>query len=317
MLAVSYITSALGGPSPIALFPDYIGKAFSVEVVAVLCFVFIRVAALARIRADRPLAVVWSELRPRLPSLALPVIIFPIFLAAFTAVKSAIPRLVGFHFDRLFANADALLLGQDAWRVTHALIGPGATEVLQYLYVWGWIAVVGYTRAMVPLFASRRFTGVFYAASLMTWFFAGFVAAYLLSSAGPIFAHLADPSLAPRFAPMKAHLATILPAGSPFLNGPLYLEEGIRTGQAYSGGGISAMPSMHVATVTLLIMASRQTRFFLPACLFAGVIFVGSIHSGYHYVVDALVAAVITIVCWRIAERIFPATGVDSSEARI
>ena len=282
MLAASCVTIALGGPSPVGLFPDYLGKAFSVEVVAVLCFIFIRVAALARTRSDRPLAIVWSELRPRLPLLVLPVLIFPIFLAAFTAVKSAIPRLVGFQFDRLLADADALLLGQDAWRFTHAVIGPAATEVLQYLYVWGWIAVVGYTRAMVPLFASRRFTAVFYAASLITWFFAGFVGAYLLSSAGPIFADLADPSLVPRFAPMKAHLAAMLPAGSPFLNGPLYLEEGIRNGQAYSGGGISAMPSMHIATATLLIMASRRTRLFVPACLFAGVIFVGSIHSGSH-----------------------------------
>jgi len=311
MLAASSITSTLGGPSPIRLFPEYVGKAFSLEVVAVLCFVFIRVAGLARIRAERPLTMVWSELRPRLPLLVLPVLIFPIFLAAFTAVKSAIPRLVGFHFDRLLADADTLLLGQDAWRFTHAVIGPAATQVIQYLYVWGWIAVVGYTRALVPLFASRRFTAVFFAASLMTWFLAGFVGAYLLTAAGPIFAHLADPSLVPRFMPLKTHLAAMLPPGSPFLNGPLYLEEGIRTGQAFSGGGISAMPSMHVATVTLLVMASRQTRFLVPACIFAGVIFVGSIHSGYHYAMDAVVAAGITILCWRVAEGIFPAR--DSS----
>jgi hypothetical protein len=158
---------------------------------------------------------------------------------------------------------------------------------------------------MIPLFASRRFVGIFFAATLMTWFFGGFVGAYLLPAAGPTFVHLADPSLIPRFEPLKEHLAMLLPPGSPFLNGRHYLEEGIRTGKAYSGGGISAMPSMHIASVTLLVLAARGTCLLIPASLFAAVIFIGSIHAGYHYVVDAPVAVAIASACWLLAESLF------------
>jgi hypothetical protein len=56
------------------------------------------------------------------------------------------------------------------------------------------------------------------------------------------------------------------------------------------GAGISAMPSLHVTLAFLCFLVAREyARHFLPkliAALFAAVIFLGSVHLGWHYVSD-------------------------------
>jgi len=66
------------------------------------------------------------------------------------------------------------------------------------------------------------------------------------------------------------------------------------------GGGISAMPSMHMSIVTLFVLAgwSVSRRWGLLATAFFVVIFLGSIHLGYHYAVDGYVSMALTTVIW-------------------
>ncbi len=64
--------------------------------------------------------------------------------------------------------------------------------------------------------------------------------------------------------------------------------------------GISAMPSMHNATTLLIVLAcwhlSKFVRFLTIAL--AVLIFIGSIHLGWHYAVDAYLAWAITLAVW-------------------
>lgn len=307
MLVGATITAHLGGPSPVELLPEYVAAAAGCGASAILVFIFIRIAALARIRADRPLAVVFGELRPKLPYLILPVLVTPTFLSAFTAAKSAIPRLVGFRYDRLFANMDAAIFGTDPWRLTHLLIGSLGTKTIEFFYVAVWITALAYSQVFIPLYARRTLIARFFTAMLLTWFIAGFVLAYAIPAAGPVFVELADPTLDARFAPLKSHLAELLSPSAPFISGPKYLLAGIASGTAYSGGGISAMPSMHIAVVTVYVLAARGTKWFLPAVLFAAIILVGSVHSGYHYFVDSVVGAAVALLCWKLTELFYAA----------
>jgi membrane-associated phospholipid phosphatase len=75
------------------------------------------------------------------------------------------------------------------------------------------------------------------------------------------------------------------------------------------GGGISAMPSLHVAIVVLigLCFRFRLPRWQWGAWTYAGVIFVGSIHLGWHYASDGLVGALGAWAIWRGTGFIFPA----------
>ena len=64
------------------------------------------------------------RLREQAPLLILPVIIAPIFLGAFTTAKSGLYFLVGFRWDRYWADLDYALFGADPWIFTHAVVSP-------------------------------------------------------------------------------------------------------------------------------------------------------------------------------------------------
>lgn len=306
MLAGSTVTYSLGAPHFGEILLPYLKFAAQASVTALIIFLLARAIRLARAGEEQPLAAIIAELRQKLPYLLLPLVIAPLFLAAYTASKIGIAEIVGFRFDRLFADIDRAIFTVDPWRLTHWLFGPASTAVIQFLYTNVWIAVLGYSMAMVALFSSPRKVGVFYTAMFLTWFVGGFAAAYILSSAGPTFAHfIADPEMASRFAPLKQHLLATLDPASPFISGPAYLESGL-SGTANAGGGISAMPSMHIGACAIWVLAARGTRWFVPACLLAVAVFIGSVHSGYHYAIDAPVAALIAWLSWQVAERCYP-----------
>lgn len=69
------------------------------------------------------------------------------------------------------------------------------------------------------------------------------------------------------------------------------------------------MPSMHIATATVLLLSAWQTKWLPLAILFLLLTFVGSVHLGYHYAVDAPVAMVIAVICWSIARYAFGDAG--------
>ena len=74
-------------------------------------------------------------------------------------------------------------------------------------------------------------------------------------------------------------------------------------GQDAIGGGISAMPSLHVAIAVLTALCVRD-RFpglqWLP-WIYAVIIYIGSIHLGWHYASDGIVSAVGMVAIWKAA----------------
>lgn len=306
MVSASLLAASLGGVLPFGAIVGYSLGAAAGVILATLVFIFIRLVALARVMADEPLRIILAELRGKLPGAVLPLVLFPVFLGSYTAAKESIPMLVGYHLDAAFTALDIALLGTDAWRLTHGLIGVAGTAVIEFLYYPVWLMTFACSMAMVPFLCARAFVGRFYLAMMLTWFLGGFVGAYLLSSAGPLFVHLVDPALGEHFAPLRAGIASLVPPDSVFAAGAAYLEAGYRSGGAMSGGGISAMPSMHIATVAIYALAAKGTRLFWPALAFALTILVGSVHSGNHYLVDAPAAALIAFGCWNLAALIYP-----------
>ena len=64
--------------------------------------------------------------------------------------------------------------------------------------------------------------------------------------------------------------------------------------------GISAMPSLHVALPVLFALLAWRTHrgLFWATTAFAVIIFIGSIHLGWHYALDGYVAALGAAVIW-------------------
>jgi hypothetical protein len=270
-----------------------------------MVWAFIEVAKLARTKADRPLQIVWRKLPDRLELIALPCLVFPLFLAGFTTAKTAIPFLVGFHWDRFWADADFLLFGVDPWQITHAFTSVSVSHGWAFFYTFAWGAVLIFTNGFLAIYGERRFVATFFTAMMLTWLLGGWLMAYASSAAGPVFAHLADPTLAARFAPLRESLNQILPAEGGVRLTQAYLANAIDAKIAVRGGGISAMPSMHLGAASIYVVAAIRTRWLWPAFIFWFLTFFGSVHFGYHYAVDGLAAAAIAVLCWKASAAYF------------
>jgi membrane-associated phospholipid phosphatase len=129
--------------------------------------------------------------------------------------------------------------------------------------------------------------------------------AYAFSAAGPVFAPIFDPGLAAQFHPLQ-ELLNPTTAYRPIGTAQEYLLVAAReTHDAQKGGGISAFPSMHIATVTIYVMAARRTWWLLPAAVLWISIFIGSAYFGFHYWIDGIVAALVSAGCWQGAAAIY------------
>ena len=305
MAAVGYAASLIAGIGGLALVKTYVATASAITLLSLLGYIFLQFFRLARLRADRPIPLVAKAVLDRAPLLILPTIVFPVFLAGYTTAKTAIPFLVGYRWEFFWAEADRLIFGRDAWLISHAMLASVPTPLWEWLYTAGWGLILFFWLASVPLYAPRNRVPVLYTAMLGTWFFGGWLIAYTMSAAGPIFAHLVDPGLADRFAPLHEQLSATLDENGPIRRTQSYLSHAQESQIAATGGGISAMPSMHLATASIYVLAASRTPWVYPAIIFWLIIFFGSAHFGYHYWVDGIAAAGVAWLCWYLAEACY------------
>ncbi|MCL6741419.1 phosphatase PAP2 family protein [Sphingomonas sp. RB56-2] len=277
---------------------EYFEVAVGFTCLALLVWAFIETTKMALRSADRPLQELRRQLPERLDHLVLPAVIFPLFLTGFTVAKSAIPFLIGYRWDAFWANADHWLFGTDPWRITHWFIGPTGTRILAWCYTFVWGTALVYVNAFVAIYGTRKTIAEYFAVVLLTWFVVGFLGAYAWSSAGPVFLHLVDSSYAHRFEELRSTINQSLPPGRGLRFIQSYLELAFDSKVVVRGGGISAMPSVHVATATIFFLVANGAIRKALAAVFYACIFVGSVHFGYHYALDGLIGSIIAVGCW-------------------
>jgi hypothetical protein len=313
MVLCALVTGQLAGVSSKLLYVPYFAASLSITFVSVFLSILWWTFQLARSGARAPLRTIAEKLRDRAAYLLLPAAIFPLFLASFTAVKTAIPFLVGYSWDGFWAQTDRMIFRDDGWRIAHHWLGSASAPWLEWAYRVGWGLALIFIMALVALNAAPRFVGKFYTAMLATWLIGGVAIAYLFSAAGPVFAPLINAADGHEFAGLKAMLASSLGPHSPIRLSQEYLASALSSHTAVKGGGISAMPSMHLGAVSIYALGARRTRWFIPAILFWLTIFIASAYFGYHYWIDGIVAAAVAAVCWATAERVAIRPTVDIS----
>ncbi|HEX8667318.1 MAG TPA: phosphatase PAP2 family protein [Allosphingosinicella sp.] len=233
----------------------------------------------------------------------------------FGAFKQVLLPARGFPWDATLAHVGRLLLGGTTpWQVTHKVFGSvDGTLFLDRLYS-GWVPLIGGLPMLVGMFMQDVQLKVRLIGSwLMAWVLVGTLGAWLFASAGPCYyndlvgtdrnyAELQQRlSLLARAAAARGHEITTLEFQ------PLLLKA--FHGNIYApAGGISAMPSMHVALATLCAIAGFTVNRCLGAIgtLYAVLIWIGSIHFGWHYAVDGPVGAAMMLAIWKASGRIVP-----------
>lgn len=221
-------------------------------------------------------------------------------LESYTSLKVQIPEFIPFYADPYFADLDLALFGQDPWVLTHVIMGVEVTRWIDWFYLYPCGLVTMGMTVWACFSTDKEFRKRSVLAFVLCWLLLGVWVAVGLSSAGPVYyEHFYGLD---RFEPLVETLAPDLEAVR--IQKALLLDnEGIKL-----GSGISAMPSMHNATYILLaVMVYSQHGLgwrFSTTVAFEFLVFVSSVHLGWHYAVDALLPIFLVPLVWWLAGRI-------------
>ena len=236
----------------------------------------------------------------RLANLAIVLISLAVFMDAFAIFKAAIPLIHPFGLDGALHAVDVVLhLGVEPWRLTHVLApGPVATRVLDMVYV-SWIPVSVGVLVVAALSLEPVWRKRFLLSFLAVWIIVGTLLATAFSSAGPCFArYIPD---APSYSGLMDRLYQqhqVVELTSLAIQESLWSNH--LSGSPAALRGISAMPSVHVALSVLcwLAIRARSRPWGWLAGAYALLMFVATVHLGWHYAVDGYVAAAVTAGLW-------------------
>ena len=275
--------------------------------VMLICVFFMRFYHIARhVKPERPIPALLKDLRQFLGSGArmangLPmVIIMVFFMYVFVGVKASIPDLNPYSWDHYFSELDRTLhFGVLPWQWLQPILGhPVITFAININYN-GWFMVMWMTWVYFafverPSVLRTRFFLSFF----LMWILIGGILAIVFASAGPCYYGRLGLSPDP-YAGLMTYLRgvnQILPVWAIPVQDLLW--------QGHIGksaiDGISAMPSMHNGSALLFALAGYQVSRFAGRLLsvHAILIFIGSVHLGWHYAVDSYLAWALTLVIW-------------------
>lgn len=244
-------------------------------------------------------------------------VLMVVVLLSFAQLKSLIPMIQPFAWDAAFTDLDRVLhFGIDPYQIIHTIFGWDLSiSFFTGMYnIWLFMAYFTLFGAcfMHPARAARM---QFLIAFILVWALGGNFLATAFSSAGPVYyANLGlGDTFAPLFDDLRAHAAS---------GAISVIETQDLLWRFYSAddsiNAISAFPSMHVASSTLMALLGFQIARWLGISLaiFAGIIMIGSVLLGWHYAIDGYAGALIAVVGWKLSgwlirSRIGPFRGVE------
>lgn len=313
------------GLSPWAMLSDYAYKALRVLPLVLYIAAAFQIARAVRVAPKQPLAELINHNRGLLanPWLAAarigPLLLTPVIFVAFSALKMLMPRFVPFWLDDSFAAMDRLLFfGWQPWELTHFLFeSVQATFFIDKIYTF-WVLLLSIAIVTVALFAPRQVRARFFLSFALAWLLLGVGGAWLGASAGPCYSELVGAASAPEFRGLIDRLAFMSIASEGAINAPSWQQVLWRahSSETYAFGmGISAMPSLHNAIATLYALAAfrigRLLGWFMT--VYALLIFVGSVHLGWHYAVDGPIGAIAMVLIWRSVDLWCRCSGYDDA----
>lgn len=260
-----------------------------VALIGTLGFAFVRTAWFASIGEQEPVKRLRRELAAA-PDFPILIMLLSCQMAVLAWLKVTMPHAVGFWADPLLAELDAAIFGADPWSILHRAPDWAGALVDRIYGGWAFMGLfILMTLAFSPQSAKRDRALIAY---FLIICLAG-VSQYLLPSAGPIFYDAVGHG--PRFADLPV---------KPWVEATAEYLWGNYTGETQRvGGGISAMPSVHVATAAWIALTLRA---FFPRLqpigwLYWAAIYFGSVYLGWHYAVDGLAGFAIAALAWRLA----------------
>jgi hypothetical protein len=253
------------------------------------CHIFAKTVRLMLAGRERPIATMWSEVDwGQAKKLGAWTVLMAVNLSAFCMIKPQLGQIVPFSADPLLARADYLLFfGHDAWRVFGWFNHPYLSNI--YHRAWFlWLAFVLFWLTTRPESEEKSRLMIGYC---LMWGVFGPLVHLMLPAAGPVFYQALG--YGDRFADLHQGARTDAVAR--------YLWTGYVDKTFNPAGGISAMPSLHLATMFWSLIAIRRTKWIWFGWAFTTYIFIGSIVIGWHYAIDGIAGGIGALLCYWIA----------------
>lgn len=230
-------------------------------------------------------------------------IIMMVTILIFTTVKTAIPLVHPFQWDKYFMEMDRIIfLGNDPWTLLNMVLGTASvTSAISVLYNI-WIIVVAIVLTLALFSGSSQLRLQFLTSTVLSWIIAGNILALVFSSAGPCYYGF----VVEGDNPFAAQMEYLNSANTTNTVLSLPIQELLWTSYIENEGkisGISAMPSLHIIFALLIAFyAARLNRAAGAVCMiYAVIIMIGSVHLAWHYAVDGIAALLLAVVIWRLS----------------
>ncbi len=241
---------------------------------------------------------------------------FTVFISVFTSMKMLIPILHPFAWDQTLMSLDlSIHFGTDPWRLLHAVFGaPFIVTAFNFVYNSWFFVMFGILYWQLFSMSDPRRRMQFFHAFFLTWILIGTILATVFSSAGPCFFEgVTDSAYYAPLINLLADDAKISPLWAPDTQAMLwrgYTKTGIGLGT-----GISAMPSVHVATAFLFVLLTWPYGLWArtAALSFFAAILSGSVLLGWHYAVDGYASIPLTLLVWCVSGRWIQSIAPNSS----
>lgn len=244
-----------------------------------------------------------------LANISLIILCIPTFFFSFTSFKTSIPYYKDFYLDKFFARMDYFIhFNNDPWIILNNFLhNPTITELIGFVYHHIWGVFLLFSIIITNIKHDYRLRKQYLLSFILTWILLGSVMAFLLSSAGPCFFGNIYQDTNP-YAKMMLYLQSITELNVNFIREALWNVH--LSDEIIYYTGISAMPSIHVASSTLFALLGFNLNRYLGMFLFIFLIFIqiGSIHLGWHYAIDGYVSIIMTIIIWKITKFIIGKT---------
>jgi hypothetical protein len=207
-------------------------------------------------------------------------------MICFMWIKAEINLLAPFDADQTIANIGRFIFGRDPWRFFQGM--DLTFMAVTYNILWFWALMI----TLFILLLAKPSAGR--SASLISYFFQwsifGPVGQYLVPAAGPLFYERIG--LGSRYDGLYAHI--------PPLVGDIsnYLWSHYSHRSFGLGAGISAMPSLHIATAAWMVISLRAigSRLSVPAAALGLYLYVASVALGWHYFLDGVAGAMGAVI---------------------
>lgn len=305
LLPSALLTFGLGlvaniGISPLKGSPDlwlplWGWTAFSIVFLIFWSAIFLIVLAFKGVRAPgRAYVAIARQLRPRWFPIAAGIVLAGLDLYFFMWLKPQLNALRPFWADSQLAGIGKFLFGQDAWHFLTFLL----QEWVGILYTPVWFTALVATLYYVLLKPPSERRSRVLITYFLLWSLFGPIGQYFWPSGGPIFYERIYGSH--RYDELVARLPHVTRLASD------YLWDAYRRKVLTYGAGISAMPSLHDASVTWAVIAFHRAHWSLRLFSYAFGLFIllSSVALGWHFSADGIVAVAGTFLCYWLSSPI-------------